>query len=72
MSPEHHTTMIYQDGATIAVLVTRRGNSMAEQAMDVASAETALAWCRAHAACLVVMPPAPTEIPKRTRLPTPP
>lgn len=65
MSPDHHTTMIYTDGATMAVLLTRRGKRMSERPMPIASAEAALAWCRLHAACLCVMPATPSVDPAR-------
>ena len=65
MSPEHHTTMIYTDGATFAVLLRLDLGQMSEQPMPMPSAEAALAWCRERAACLVVMPPEPTFDPAK-------
>ena len=55
-----HTTMFYVDGQTTAVLVTRDGTQMTSRPLSgIASAEAALAWCRAQSVPLLWMPAAP-------------
>ena len=54
-------TMLYTEGQTLAVLVTRHGTAFKETHPRFSTAGRALAWCVKHRAGFIYVPSAPSN-----------
>jgi hypothetical protein len=54
-------TMFYSEGNPAATLVTNRAGRRSVKSFEFPQAEAALAWCRAHGAMLIYLPPDPSR-----------
>lgn len=52
----YRKTVFYTEGQTAGILVTLRGRRRQAQSISMATAEAALAYCRANAAALLYLP----------------
>ncbi|MCW5560067.1 MAG: hypothetical protein KIT22_19800, partial [Verrucomicrobiae bacterium] len=53
---KHRVTLFFTEGQSVGILVTNHRGRRQAQAISMATAEAALAYCRAHAAALLYLP----------------
>ncbi|MBN8246235.1 MAG: hypothetical protein J0L84_02185 [Verrucomicrobia bacterium] len=53
---KYQLTVFYTEGQASGILVTNRGGRRRQQILRLATAEAALAYCRANAAALLYLP----------------
>ncbi|MCW5559728.1 MAG: hypothetical protein KIT22_18075, partial [Verrucomicrobiae bacterium] len=53
---KHRLTLLYTEGQAVGILIENRRGRRQAQAISMATAEAALAYCRANAAALLYLP----------------